>query len=289
MLVKILGSAADGGFPQIHCACPNCSRLRSGSLRGKSRTQTEIVFSPIQNVWFLVGASPDLRAQILATPELSPAPDSSGHSPVAGIFLPNAEPEWVIGLLHLRAMQNHFVFATPTVQRILKNENRIFKILEHGDAPAQWQALTFRRRIGCHLSENPSDAPTFFYTAFPLGGEFPRYAGEEVRKNCPQEDASVALLLEQDNKEFFIAPSITGHSSEWLKTAASADVALLDGTLLLDGPDGLLAQYPADAHGRKILTHISHANPILDEGSREHRAVVEAGFEIAYDGMEIKL
>lgn len=288
MLVKILGSAADGGFPKLNCSCPNCSRLRGGSLRGKFRTQTQVAFSPLEEIWFLIGASPDLRSQILAAPELLPSADS-GHAPLAGVFLPGAQPENVIGLLHLREMQSYFVFATPTVQRILKNENRLFKVLEHGDAPAQWQALAVRRRIGCHLSENPGDGPTFFYTALPLGGEFPQYAGEEVQRNCPQEDASVALLLEQGSKKLFVAPSIRGRSSEWLKAAASADVALIDGTLRVDGPDGLLAQYPGDARGRKILVGISHASPILDETSEEHRAVLEAGFEIAYDGMEIKL
>jgi pyrroloquinoline quinone biosynthesis protein B len=288
MLVKILGSAADGGFPQLNCACSNCSGIRKGSLRGKRRTQTQIAFSPIEDIWFLVGASPDLRAQLLASPEFGPSPDS-GHLPIAGIFLPNAEPQSVIGLLHLRELQNYFVFVTPTVQRILKNENRIFKVLEEGDAPAQWQALAVRRRIGCHLSDNPGDGPTFFYSALPLGGEFPRYAGEEVQRNCPQEDASVALLVEQANKRLFVAPSIRGRSSEWLKTAASADVAVIDSTLPLDGPDGLLAQYPPDARGRKILVNMDHSDPILDEASAAYRAAVEAGFEIAYDGMEIQL
>src|ERR1700739_5025810 len=234
MLVKILGSAANGGFPQLNCACSNCSGVRKGSFRGKPRTQTQIAFSPIDDIWFLVGASPDLRTQILAEPELGPSADS-GRSPLAGVFLPNAEPESVIGLLHLRELQNYFVFATPTVQRILKNENRIFRVTEEGDAPVQWQALAVRRRIGCHLSDNPGDGPTFFYSALPLGGEFPRYAGEEVQRNCPQEDASIALLLEQGNKKVFIAPSIRGRSSEWLKTAASADVVLLDGALPFDG------------------------------------------------------
>jgi pyrroloquinoline quinone biosynthesis protein B len=288
MLVKILGSAADGGFPQLHCACSNCSGLRRGTFRGKPRTQTQIAFSPIEEIWFLIGASPDLRAQILASPELGPSPDS-GHPPIAGIFLPNAEPASVIGLLHLRELQNYFVFATPTVRRILKNENRLFQVLDESAAPVQWQVLAVRRRIGCHLSENPGDGPTFFYSAFPLGGDFPRYAGEEVQTNCPPEDAAIALLLEQDSRKLFVAPSIRGHSSEWLKTAASADVALLDGTLPLDGPDGVFLQYPAAARGRKILINVKHNNPILDEASGAHRAAVEAGFEIAYDGMEIKL
>jgi len=287
MHIKILGSAADGGFPKLNCACRNCSRLRAGTFQGKHRTQTQIAFSPTPDVWFLIGASPELREQILATREFS-GPQSSEHSPIAGVFLPNAEVSSVTGLLYLRGLQNYFVFATPAVQRILKNENRIFKAMDHADTPVQWQPLALRRRIGCHLSENPGDAPTFFYTTSPMGGDFPAYASEELKHNGPADDASIGLLLEQDNKKLFIAPSISGRHSEWLKTAASAHVAILDGTLPLGGSEGLLAQYPQDARGRKILVHLKHDDPILDESSNEYRAATEAGFEIAHDGMDIQ-
>ena len=289
MHIKILGSAADGGFPQLNCACHNCAGLHGGTVKAKPRSQTQIAFSPIRDVWFLVGASPDLRGQILRTPEFAPSPDSHGNSPVAGIFLPNAEIESVLGLLHLRGLDGYFVFATPAVQRIVKNESRIFKALDRENAPVQWQALAARRRIGCHLSENAGDPPTFFYTAIPVGADFPAYASEEIRHNCLSEDASIALLLEQGNKKLFVAPSMPGRHAEWMKAAAAADIALLDGSLPLDGPEGLLSQYPKDARGRKILVHVSHDNPVLDESSNEHRATLDAGFEIAYDGMELQL
>lgn len=311
MHIKILGSAGDGGFPQWNCRCPNCSGLRSGQLRGKARRQTQITFSPMTDVWFLFGASPDLRSQILTMPGLSPRGEGSGQSPIAGVFLSSAEVDAAMGLLHLREFQNFFVFATPAVQRILKNENRMFKELERSDPPVHWQALAERRRVGCHLSENPDDAPTFFYTAVPLGGDFPDYASEEIRRSGPSDEANVGFLIEQGSKKFFFAPKISGHHSAWSKIVASADVALIDGTfwsddellatgrtkktarelghLPLSGADGLLAQFPPQARGRKILIHMNNTNPILDESSAEHRAAAEAGFEIAYDGMEIEL
>ena len=61
------------------------------------------------------------------------------------------------------------------------------------------------------------------------------------------------------------------------------------GHLPLSGRDGLLAQFPSDAPARKILIHINNTNPILDENSPEHHQVLDAGFEIAYDGMEFDL
>jgi pyrroloquinoline quinone biosynthesis protein B len=311
MLIKILGSAAGGGFPQWNCACANCSGLRAGTLRGRPRTQTQIAFSPENGIWFLVGASPDLRTQILATPQLAPPPDVPGHSPIAGVFLPCADADAVMGLLHLREFQTFFVFATPTVQRILRNENRIFRILDRADPPVQWQSLMNNRRVGCHLGPDPGDPPTFFYGSMPLGRHYPDYASEELRRSAPSDDACVGFVMEQENRKLFVAPTLSGQNSEWTKTVASAQAVLIDGTfwsddelaatertkktaremghLPLSGPEGLLAQYPKDAHGRKILIHVNNTNPILNEDSEEHHAVVEAGFEIAYDGLTIEL
>src|SRR5271168_2859179 len=101
MRVKVLGSAAGGGFPQWNCGCFNCTGLRAGKFHGSPRTQTQLAFSVNPDVWFLVNASPDLRAQILAAPELAPPPGTR-RSPVAGVFLTSADADSVMGLLHLR-------------------------------------------------------------------------------------------------------------------------------------------------------------------------------------------
>ena len=123
MRIKILGSAAGGGFPQWNCACENCRRFREGTFRGRARTQTQIALSPDADakVWFLVSASPDLRTQILATPDLAPQSKSETHSPIAGVFLPSADVDSVMGLLHLREFQSFFVFAAAAVQRIRRH------------------------------------------------------------------------------------------------------------------------------------------------------------------------
>ena len=311
MHIKILGAAAGGGFPQWNCACRNCAGLRKGTLRGQARTQTQIAFSPDGQAWFLICASPDLRSQIVATPELSPAPDKPGRSPIGGVFLPSADVDSVMGLLHMREFQNFFVFATAGAQRLLKGENRIFRVLDRAEPSVQWQTLSSKGRLGCHLSENPGEAPTFVCSTLPLGGCYPDYASDEFRRGVVQEDCCIGFLFETSGKKVFIAPSLSGRNSEWAKLATSADVTLIDGTfwsddelqqtgrtrktareighLPLSGPDGLLVQYPKEAAGRKILIHINNTNPILDEDSAEHRAVLEAGIEIAYDGLDIAL
>jgi pyrroloquinoline quinone biosynthesis protein B len=313
MRIKILGSAAGGGFPQWNCACANCRRFREGTLRGTARTQTQIAFAPDAgaNAWFLVSASPDLRAQILATPELAPQAKPETHSPVAGVFLPSADVDSVMGLLHLREFQSFFVFAAAAVQRILKKENKIFGVLDRADPPVQWQVLACKGRLGCHLSESPGEAPAFLCITLPLGGSYPDYVSEELKRTLSTEDAALGFVFEQKGKSVFVAPSLSGRNSEWTKAAASSDLVLIDGTfwsddelirtgrnkktareighLPLSGPDGLLEQFPKSAKGRKVLIHINNTNPILDEDSAERRAVLDAGFEIAYDGMEFNL
>jgi len=311
MRIKILGSAAGGGFPQWNCNCANCRRLRSGSLRGSARTQTQIAFSPDSRIWFLVGASPDLRTQILATPELSPSDQAPSHSPIAGVFLPSADVDSILGLLHLREFQSFFVFATAALQRILKKENKIFGVLERSDPPVQWQILSSKGRLGCHLSESPGEAPAFVCATIPLGDSYPDYVSSELSRTLPTDEATVGFSFEHRGKSLFVAPSLSGRNSEWTKYAASADLVLIDGTfwsddelihtgrssktardmghLPLSGPGGMLEQFPRNARGRRVLIHINNTNPILDEDSPEHRSVLDAGFEIAYDGMEFEL
>jgi pyrroloquinoline quinone biosynthesis protein B len=313
MRVKVLGSAAGGGFPQWNCVCSNCSRLWTGALKGRPRTQTQIALSPIPDsqIWFLVSASPDLRTQILSTPELHPRDTAPAHSPIAGVFLPSADVDSVMGLLHLREFQSFFVFSTSAVQRILKKENRIFGVLERPDPPVRWQLLSSKGRLGCHLSESPGEAPAFICATIPLGGSYPDYVNEDLGRTLSTDEASLGLIFERHGKSVFMAPSLSGRNLEWTMAAASSDLVLIDGTfwsdneliqtgrtsktareighLPLSGPEGLLEQFPKNAKGRKVLIHMNNTNPILDEDSPEHRQVLEAGFEIAYDGMEFEL
>jgi len=311
MHIKILGSAAGGGFPQWNCACRNCSGLRSGSVRATARTQTQLAFSPDGLVWFLLGASPDLRTQIAATPQLAPPAGEPTGTPIGGIFLHSADVDSLLGLLHLREFQSFFVFATPAIQKIVQTENRIFDVLHRADPPIHWQPLSPGSRLACRFGEDPSAPPTFICSPIPLSGSFPDYISTELRRSLSSQESVIALRFEQGAKSFFFAPSLPDISGEWLKVAASSSVALLDGTFWSDdellatgrghktaremghvplsGRDGLLAQVPTDSAARKILIHINNTNPILDENSAEHCEVRDAGFEIAYDGMEFTL
>ena len=308
MRVKILGSAAGGGFPQWNCSCNNCRLLRQGKFRGKPRTQTQIAFSPDSKLWFLVGASPDLRTQILATSALAPDNQDATHSPIAGVFLPSADVDSVMGLLHLREFQTFFVFATASLQKILKKENKIFAVLERADPPVQWQILSSKGRLGCHLSESPGEAPAFVCATIPLGESYPDYVSDELKRTLSPDEATIGCAFEQSGKSVFIAPSLSGRNPEWTKLAAASDVTLIDGTFWSDDElirvqgngqtarqmghipvESILAELAGLRRPRKIFLHINNTNPMLDEASPEHRQVRDAGWEIAEDGWQFDL
>jgi pyrroloquinoline quinone biosynthesis protein B len=314
--VKVLGSAAGGGFPQWNCACRNCRGLREGSLRARPRSQTQIAIDAnpeyaLRTHWTLIGASPDLRSQILAEPELRPFANTKSSTPIYDVFLYSADVDSLMGLLHLREFQTFKIFAPSAIRRILSEENSIFRVLARANPPVQWFSLELASRPTLKKQQNPDQVPGLSAGSVPLGGEYPEYVSERLRRELPSEEAVVGLALQYQEKRLLIAPSLSGRSPDWKEWAESSDLVLIDGTfwsddeliragrskksaremghLPLAGPAGLLEQYPKHSRGRKILIHINNTNPILDEDSAEHRAVLAAGFEIAYDGMELTL
>lgn len=143
MQIKILGSAAGGGFPQWNCACSNCRSLRTGTFHGKARTQAQLAISADAQHWFLLGASPDLRAQIDSTPELHPHPSdkSTRHSPIYGAILLNADVDHILGLLLLRELQPLHVFSSNSVRQIIQ-DNPMFAMLQRVEGQLSWSLMS---------------------------------------------------------------------------------------------------------------------------------------------------
>src|SRR5579864_3231091 len=309
MRVTALGSAAGGGFPQWNCACPNCSRVRAGDRCLRPRSQTQLLLSSNAGQQFLVNTSPDLRSQILSTSLLAPA-QSLRHTPISAILLTSADVDSVMGLLHLREFQPLHIFATPSVRRIVLEENRIFRVLNRAEPAAIWQDLPLDAWLPLPADVTGKKTP-IRCRAVPLGSVYPDYVSEDLRRALFPGEAVVGLVFQEAGRQFFYAPALPVSSGNWKEWARSSDLCLLDGTfwsenelistgasaktareighLPLSGPGGLLEEFGASEHTRKILIHINNTNPILDEESPQNREVRDAGWEIAYDGMQIEL
>jgi pyrroloquinoline quinone biosynthesis protein B len=309
MRVTVLGSAAGGGFPQWNCACPNCSRLRAGGLCFHARSQTQVLVSANSKRHFLINASPDLRTQILSAQLLVPA-HTPRDTPISSILLTSADVDSVAGLLHLREFQPLHIWATPSVRRIVLEENRIFRVLDRAKPPAIWQDLPVGTWFP--LAEDAaSGEASLRCRVVPLGSAYPDYVSDGLRRSLTPGEAVVGLVLEEGGKQAFYAPALPVGSGDWKDWARSSDLSLLDGTFWsenelisagvsskaareighvpLSGLGGLLQEFGSSKRGRRVLIHINNTNPILDEESPENREVRDAGWEIAYDGMQIEL
>ena len=114
--------------------------MRAGTFHGKPRTQTQVALTEDCLKWFLLGASPDLHAQIEATPDLHPRAGVR-QSPIAGVALANADLDHVLGLLLLRELQPLRIYATSSVRRILREDNSMFGMLHRIPDQARWLSL----------------------------------------------------------------------------------------------------------------------------------------------------
>jgi pyrroloquinoline quinone biosynthesis protein B len=305
MRVKVLGSAAGGGFPQWNCGCVNCQRLRRGSLRGKARSQAQLAVSADGQAWFLLNASPDLRAQIEATPELHPL-GGARQSPIAGIVLSSGDLDNVLGLLLLREFQPLQIFSTAAIRQIVSQENSFFRLLERVPGQVTWTQI----RPGAVL-ELKSSGAAICCRAIALPGSYPAYASESQRGQLAKDQAVLALALEGQGGKMVFAPALPAITKEVRAVMEECDLLFVDGTFWSDdelqsvrgggltaremghlpvgGPAGSLEQLASLKRPRKIYIHINNTNPMLDEESAQHRQARNAGWEIAEDRWEFEL
>ena len=293
----VLGSGAGGGVPQWNCRCRVCRLAWSGDKRVKPRTQAGLALTADGSNWLLLNASIDLRQQILATPALHPR-GTGRHSPIAAIVLTNAEVDSSAGLLALRERQPFVLFGTEATLDAI-GANRMFDVVDRAVAP--------RRAVA--LSEPFEPLPGIKLELFAIPGKVPLWLEEGNVSTDDIGEGTVCVAVEAAGKRLVYAPACA-HVTEDLDTRiASADVLFFDGTLFADdemivnglgdktgkrmghipvsGRGGTLDVLSRHANVRRILIHINNSNPILIEGSPEEAKVKAAGWEIAFDGMEV--
>jgi pyrroloquinoline quinone biosynthesis protein B len=299
--IRVLGSAAGGGFPQWNCGCFNCREGRRLGGRARPRTQESVAVSADGESWFLINASPEIRAQVESCSDLWPRAER--HSPIAGILLTNGDLDHCLGLLSLRESHPLVIYATEAVRAGFTEGNVLYRTLERFPEQVTWRRLSLGQEQ-------------------PLGG-----LGSELRVTAIPAPGKVALHLEgrrppssEDNVGFVIREGtrsriayfsgIAGPSPEVEQALDDADVVFFDGTFWssdeliaaglgtrsaeemahwpIGGPKGSL-QLLSRPGRRAIYIHINNTNPILHEDSKERRAVTDAGIQIAFDGLDLDI
>jgi len=296
LIAVVLGSAAGGGFPQWNCCCPVCRLAWAGDPRVKPRTQASIAVSADGERWLLINASPDLRAQISATPVLHPKADRR-DSPIAAVILTGAEIDQTTGLLTLRERQPFRLLATAATHGFVAG-NPMFSALQPDLVP----------RLTIVPGECFAPLPGIEAELFSVPGKVPLYLEGDHSKN--EADVNVGVELRAGTARLIYVPGAAAVPAPIQDRLARADIVLFDGTLYrddemiltgtgektgrrmghmpIDGPDGTLVTL-AGLSGRRLFIHINNTNPILIEGSPERAHVTAAGWEVAEDGMEIAL
>jgi pyrroloquinoline quinone biosynthesis protein B len=297
MKALVLGAAAGGGFPQWNCGCANCVRARAGDPAARPATQASVAVSADGERWLIVGASPDLRQQILANPKLAPAPGTRA-SPIAGVLLVSADVDGIAGLLVLREQHAFRLFAPAGILAVLR-DNGVFASLD----PALVERV--------ELLAGQDIETGFGITArlLEMPGKIPLYQ-EDRTAAAAAPAVTYAARLTAGGRCCIVAPACARIDAPALAQLAEADLLFFDGTLFHDremieaglswktgarmghvsvsGPEGALARL-AGLRARRVFFHINNSNPILLADSAERAAVEAAGFEVGWDGMEIEV
>jgi pyrroloquinoline quinone biosynthesis protein B len=227
-------------------------------------------------------------------------------SPIAAVALTNGDVDHVAGLLSLREGLSFTLYASKRVLEALA-ANSIFNVLSSRHVT----------RVALPLEERIAVSGGLAIEAYAVPGKVALYL----------EDASDGFgTREGDSIGLEISDRVTGAAFHYIPGCAAVDASLaarlhgarlvlFDGTLYTDeemiaqglsektgqrmghismsgaqgAKEGSMAAFATLGVERRIYVHINNSNPVLREGSPERAAVERAGWEIAYDGMEIRL
>ena len=311
MIIKVLGSAAGGGFPQANCNCRNCADVRAGRPGLSPRTQSSLAVSADGEHWLLLNASPDIRQQINAMPELAPRPGSGPRaSPIAAVALTNGDVDHIAGLLSLREGLSFTLYASDRVLEALA-ANSIFNVL----------SCRHVTRVALPLDERIEVSGGLTIEAYAVPGKVALYLEDASPQLGTREGDSIGLEVSDPatGAAFHYIPGCAAVDTDLAQRLRGARLVLFDGTLYTDeemiaqglsektgkrmghismsGPpgsirrsmEGSMAAFAALGVERRIYVHINNTNPVLREDSPERAHVQRAGWEVAFDGMEIRL
>lgn len=299
MRIRVLGSGAGGGFPQWNCGCPGCRAVREGTRPATPRTQSSIAVSGDGARWYLVNASPDVRAQIDAFPALHPGPDRA--TPIAAVLLTDAEIDHTLGLLLLREGRGVEVHASRATHETLREGTGFLPTLERY-CPVDWRPVEPGASVALdeHLSYRAFDVPTAkkarFSSGAPddvgrvLGYRFTDTATGAAAVYLPGvQELAPAVRAELDGVDTLLVDGTCWEDDELIALGLGVKTAHEMGHMAIGGAGGSLEQLAALPIRRKAYIHINNTNPILLEDSPQRRTVCERGMDVTYDGWEAVL
>jgi pyrroloquinoline quinone biosynthesis protein B len=275
-------------------------------VRALARTQESVAVSADGDLWFLLNASPEIRQQIEGFEGLHPR--APRHSPLAAIVLTNGDLDHVLGLLSLRESHPLVIYATERVRRGFTEGNVLYRTLERFPEQVTWRALKLGREEDLAGSDGVGSGLLIEAVAVP--GKPPVHL-EGLAPPDPEDNIGLRVREASSGRLLAYFPAVGRVTSEMKDALADARCIFFDGTfwasdelltlglgqkraedmahLPVGGQGGSLALLRSLAVPRRIYIHVNNTNPILCDDSPERQAVEAAGWEVAYDGMQVTL
>ena len=291
MHALVLGTAQDGGYPQVGCYTERCERGRALHAEGRGRYVASLALvEPAAERFYLVDATPDLTRQIDLITEPSFRRRAAERRPFDGIFLTHAHIGHYAGLAVLgnegMGMGETPVYCTEAMADFLETHAPWSFLVDQGRAVPRPLSLDRWHRIDEHLEVQ--------LWKVPHRDEFADTVGFVFR------GPSASLLYLPDINAWSL------WDRDLAQAVTSVDVALLDasfwsldeipGRSLEDAPHPIitntmdLLQGVVDGErARVVLTHLNNSNPAIDEGGPEQAEILRRGFEIAREEMRFEL
>jgi pyrroloquinoline quinone biosynthesis protein B len=257
----------------------------------------------------VLNASPDLRQQVGERWQLQPLLDAPKRSsPISAVVLTNADVDHVAGLLSLRERQPLAVYGHGRVLDTLAR-NHIFNVLD--PAFVARRALALDKPI--ELSDSCEIPLGLTLQAFAVPGKVALWLEDSNAQNfgTATGDTIGLEIWAGNSRSLFYIPGCAAVTHELADRLRGAALVFFDGTLWRDdemiaqgvgaksglrmghmscsGEGGAIAAFAGLNVARKIFIHINNTNPLVVDDSPERVEAESAGWEVAYDGMEILL
>ncbi|MEO1559524.1 MAG: pyrroloquinoline quinone biosynthesis protein PqqB [Cyanobacteria bacterium J06632_19] len=311
MLVRILGSAAGGGFPQWNCNCHGCQSVRDGKKGVHQRTQSSLAVRGTEGSWYLINASPDIRQQLERLRDKEPT--SIRSNPIAGVLLTDAEIDHTAGLMILRESAEPLaIYGTNSVRKALTDGFSILRVLKNY-CGVVWSNIEPGSTVDLNSNYNTNDSSSLEIEVFSLKSKPPKYMRDHKDVNGNHDNSVIGFTFRDrvNGGVVTYAPALAELKDSILERLDKSDCILVDGTfwqdnellalgtstrtakamghLPLSGDNGSLNYLAKLSCKRKIFTHINNSNPILISNSAERKIVEAAGVEVASDGLTIEI
>jgi pyrroloquinoline quinone biosynthesis protein B len=289
VVVKVLGTAQDGGLPHIGCSCPNCQKAWQDP-RFSRLVSSLAVFDLEADKIFLIDATPDIRVQTqMIINMIGPKKTPQRFSP-DGVLLTHAH----IG--HYTGLMFYGYEAQSTDELPVYCSKRMAEFLSTN---GPWSQLVSLKNIALRTIE-PEKAflltPRVSVTAFqvPHRDEYSDTFGFKIK------GSQGALLYIPDIRSW------EAWDRSVVEEVKKVSDALLDGTFYsadeLPSRDLSSIGHPLISHTMQVLkdiakegktricfTHLNHSNLALDPGGEPRKKIEEQGFHLAWDGMEFTI